>query len=83
MQARQELNAEHALGQALRDGVTWLLHIDSDELFYVPEGSVQAHFDALTKDSVSVMNYINYEGVPEKVHTRRAGATGSHVRVAR
>ena len=71
MQARQELNAEHAHGLALRDALTWLLHIDSDELFHTLDGmTVADHYDGLTRDGVSVMNYINYEGVPEQVTSR-------------
>eukprot|EP00238_Polyblepharides_amylifera_P012237 CAMPEP_0196599384 /NCGR_PEP_ID=MMETSP1081-20130531/94829_1 /TAXON_ID=36882 /ORGANISM="Pyramimonas amylifera, Strain CCMP720" /LENGTH=429 /DNA_ID=CAMNT_0041925151 /DNA_START=553 /DNA_END=1842 /DNA_ORIENTATION=+ len=66
VQARQELNAQHALGQAVADGVTWLLHIDADELFYSPDCSVVQHFTDLSRDGVSVMNYVNHEGVPER-----------------
>ena len=36
VQSRQILNAEHALYRAAERGLTWLLHIDADELFYVP-----------------------------------------------
>lgn len=67
VQARQELNGEHAVGLALRDKVTWLLHIDSDELFRCPDCTVQEHFERLTDDGVTLMNYVNYEGVPERV----------------
>jgi len=66
VQARQELNAEHAVGKALRDAVTWLLHIDADELFHCPACTVSEHFASLSQDGVTVMNYINYEGVPEQ-----------------
>lgn len=34
VQARQEVNAEIALNLCLDLGIDWLLHIDSDELFY-------------------------------------------------
>lgn len=36
VQARQQLNCEHALAQARSEGVRFLLHVDSDELLYVP-----------------------------------------------
>eukprot|EP00976_Prorocentrum_cordatum_P007021 140117-Prorocentrum_minimum.AAC.1 len=39
VQARQELNAEHAADRAAQDNVDWLLHMDADELFYCPEGT--------------------------------------------
>ena len=34
VQARQTMNAETALVMAAHRGADWLLHIDSDELFY-------------------------------------------------
>jgi hypothetical protein len=41
--------------QAVRDGVTWLLHIDADELFHCPESrSVVEHFRELSRDGVTV-----------------------------
>lgn len=54
VQARQELNAEHAVSLALRDGITWLLHCDADELFYSPSGPVIQHFNRLTADRITV-----------------------------
>jgi hypothetical protein len=54
VQARQELNAEHAVSLALRDGITWLLHCDADELFHCPDRSVVEHFNRLTADRVTV-----------------------------
>lgn len=65
VQARQELNCEHAVSQALADDVTWLLHIDADELFHCPDTTVKEHFSKLSADGVTVMNYVNHEGVPE------------------
>ena len=34
VQARQQLNCEHAMAQARRDSVGWLLHLDSNELLH-------------------------------------------------
>ena len=42
--ARQLLNAEHAMNLARAMGFHWLLHIDADELFYMPNGDAPAHF---------------------------------------
>lgn len=65
--ARQVLNAELAMGLARARGFDWLLHIDSDELFYSPHQSVPAHFAALEGQSFDTMNYPNFESVPERV----------------
>lgn len=72
VQARQLLNAEHAVGLALGAGVAWLLHIDADELFLVPDAAgaptagVRSHFASLEADGVAAMCYANLEGVPER-----------------
>jgi hypothetical protein len=50
---------------AEQQGLTWLLHIDSDELFYTPELSVVQHFDWLDSQGIQQLTYINQEGVPE------------------
>lgn len=67
MPARQQLNADFALGEATKDGVDWLLHLDADELFYlVPPMTLQEHFAKLKTDNVGTIVYMNYEGVPEQ-----------------
>mmetsp|Transcript_27294 Transcript_27294/g.89373 ORF Transcript_27294/g.89373 Transcript_27294/m.89373 type:complete len:429 (+) Transcript_27294:418-1704(+) len=70
VQARQELNGEHAVGLSLREEhlVTWLVHIDADELFSLPPGlgSVVDHFEELTDEGLASFNYVNYEAVPER-----------------
>jgi len=50
-------------------GVAWMLHIDSDELFYLSEGSggVGAHFAELERMGCVSMLYPNHEGCPEQV----------------
>jgi hypothetical protein len=65
VQARQSLNAELAMHLAEQQGLTWLLHIDSDELFYTPEPSVVQHFDWLDSQGILQLTYSNNEGVPE------------------
>ncbi len=67
--ARQILNAEHAMNLARAEGFDWLLHIDSDELFYLPDGDAGAHFAPLAHVAVEVTAYINYEAVPETEDT--------------
>ena len=36
VQARQMLNCEHAIAQCRANGEQWLLHVDSDEMLYLP-----------------------------------------------
>jgi hypothetical protein len=65
VQARQSLNTELAMHLAEQQGLTWLLHIDIDELFYTPEPSVARHFDWLDSQGILQLTYMNHEGVPE------------------
>eukprot|EP00960_Hanusia_phi_P033106 750266-Hanusia_phi.AAC.1 len=46
--ARQILNADLAISMARQRNVSWLLHIDSDELFFTPSLDVRPHFDMLS-----------------------------------
>ena len=43
-------------------GLTWLLHIDIDELFCTEESDVSAHFAWLDSQGVYAMTYKNHEG---------------------
>src|SRR5262249_30170823 len=65
VQARQLLNAEHAMNVARTMGFDWLLHIDADELFYVPNGDAEAHFASLATARADLASYANFEAVPE------------------
>lgn len=69
VQVRQMLNAFHALGRARSEGIDWLLHIDSDELFYPGPAatSIAPHFQALNASPCSIFTYYNYEAVPEEM----------------
>jgi len=66
--ARQALNAEQALQLALADGVSWLLHIDADELFMPMGTDLRSHFDELSRSGVDAVRYFNLEAVPEHAH---------------
>ena len=66
VQARQSLNAELAVGMARARGVTWLLHIDIDELFFTSAPSIAPHFQRLESSGVSQMTYTNHEAIPER-----------------
>jgi len=63
--ARQVLNTGLAIELALRDGCDWLLHIDSDELFFAPRGTA-THFQQAQAHAVDTVCYRNFEAVPEK-----------------
>lgn len=64
--ARQVLNTELAMELARADGFAWLLHIDSDELFYSPHQSAAEHFESLDQQKLETVQYMNYEAVPER-----------------
>jgi len=66
-QARQLLNAEHAVGLANALQLAWLLHIDADEAFYCNAGHVGSHFAALMEEGVASMQYVNFEAVAERM----------------
>lgn len=65
--ARQQLNVELAIAACKEQGVDWLVHIDVDELFYLPDESLQAHFSRLTRMGLDNLIYPNWEGVPEQM----------------
>ncbi len=67
--ARQVLNAEHAMNLARAMGLDWLLHIDADELFFVPRGDAAAYFSWLTTTPADVAAFANFEAVPETEDT--------------
>uniref|UniRef100_A0A7S2SWB6 Glycosyltransferase family 92 protein n=1 Tax=Rhizochromulina marina TaxID=1034831 RepID=A0A7S2SWB6_9STRA len=67
VQARQSLNAETAAHLARDMGIAWLLHMDSDELFYCGEGGkVEDHFRDLDREGIDQLTYLNHEAVPER-----------------
>lgn len=63
--ARQILNVAVVIERARRDGCSWLLHIDIDELFWSPDQSVADHFAALEAEAFDVVTYRNHEAAPE------------------
>ena len=63
--ARQLLNVDMAIQMALESGIDWLLHIDVDELFYIPAGDAPDHFQELTRRGIRRVEYRNHEAVPE------------------
>ncbi|MBX2868707.1 MAG: glycosyltransferase family 2 protein [Acidiferrobacterales bacterium] len=62
--ARQLLNIEYGFNLAMEMGVEWLLHIDIDELFFIKNGDVISHVDALRETGKDAAAYHNYEAVP-------------------
>lgn len=67
--ARQMLDAELAMALAPSLGCSWVVCLDSDELFFTQESSVVPHFERLAADGVDQMTYLNHEGVPEVAET--------------
>ncbi|KAK2078680.1 hypothetical protein QBZ16_003520 [Prototheca wickerhamii] len=68
----QSLNMERAIQLAQRDGVDWLLHIDTDELVH-PGGT--RHFSlqevlAAVAPEVDVLVFPNHESLPERADVR-------------
>ena len=64
----QSLNMEVGIALAERDGVDWLLHIDTDELMYPgggPSYSLQAVL-AAQPAAVDTVVFPNYEAMPER-----------------
>lgn len=56
---RQSANNEAAIAYALKKNITWLIHLDPDELFY-EEGDWD--WDAL--ENVGHISFVNHEAVP-------------------
>ena len=75
VQARQMLNAEHAMQRSLALGLDFLLHVDSDELLHLPCApgggggggeALQAHAALLSQRGALQFTYRNLEAVPEQ-----------------
>lgn len=70
VQVRQSLNVQYAMELARKEGITWLLNIDSDELFLPSttshgadevRGAVPALFEALAAAGVETFAFSNHE----------------------
>ena len=61
--ARQMLNVQIAINLSANMGIDWLIHIDIDELFYVPGNSVIDHFIDLENRGISNVKYLNLESI--------------------
>jgi hypothetical protein len=68
--ARQILNTAVAMDLARARGLSWLLSIDVDELFFSPTENAADHFQWLAGHPVSSVKYMNYEALPEKSDIR-------------
>lgn len=80
VQARQQLNCEHCMDQCRAARLDWLLHVDSDELLWLPEvckskgstgrcesSALQRHLQHLDRVGALIFTYRNLEAVPEKL----------------
>ncbi|EFN51864.1 hypothetical protein CHLNCDRAFT_7951, partial [Chlorella variabilis] len=64
----QSLNMEVGIEMALKDGIDWLLHVDTDELIYPsgsPAYSLQEVLGQVPAD-VDTLVFPNYESLPER-----------------
>lgn len=59
---RQFANVFRAVERCREDGMSWLLHIDADELAWSPRGTIKAHFEGVDSD-VSQVTFVNHEVV--------------------
>jgi hypothetical protein len=67
VQKRQEINATHALQQARRRDVDWVVHIDSDELLYCHKGTLRSLFNRVARDT-DVLVFPVMEAAPQQMH---------------
>ena len=68
VEVRQMLNVEHCLRHAHADGdIDWLLHVDSDELFFIDDLEAASHFGRLSAHGCINFRYPIHEGCPEVV----------------
>jgi hypothetical protein len=63
--ARQIVNMEVAVQFAAFEKIEWILHIDLDELFYLPGVNISTYFDELSQLKVDAASINNYEGIPD------------------
>lgn len=64
----QSLNMEEGIKLAAKDGIDWILHIDTDELMY-PAGAPQYSLQRLLGDvpaDVDTLVFPNHESLPER-----------------
>lgn len=59
---RQCDNVRHVLTQCSKDGIDWLIHLDSDELIFSPQQDLKNYFSHLDQ-SVSSVLFVNHEVV--------------------
>jgi|GEM_PF-1101058 len=78
---RQELNVFVATGFASQDGISWLIHLDIDELFFLNGNTLSTHFNRLTAENKSGMVYLNYEAIPTSENTNTIYTATNHFKI--
>lgn len=68
--ARQILNLELGISMAFDEQIDWVVHLDSDELFYSPSATIEEHFFSLSRDKHETFSYLNYESVVPEMDVR-------------
>jgi hypothetical protein len=59
---RQTANVGRAVDLCLKDGITWLLHIDADELIWSAQTRIKSYFASVEPD-VSQVSFVNHEAL--------------------
>jgi hypothetical protein len=67
---RQLFHVEIAIHLAREKGIDWLLHVDVDELLYLPREELHEHFAWLDAQNITHITYPNYEAVTERMDVR-------------
>jgi len=68
--ARQMLNVQIAIEMSLEIGIDWILHIDSDELFFCPGKEVNNHFQQMENRGLTAVQYLNFEAIVTQFEVR-------------
>ena len=64
---RQKHNANLALQWAREEGISWIAHVDSDELIVVPGANIPRHLDECGRDC-DVVRFPTLEAVPKAAY---------------
>ncbi len=69
LEQMQDVNAAMALNAARRDGIDWLIHIDSDEFILTPDKDIGRYLERAGRDAEAV-RFPTLEAVPQMNYTR-------------
>ena len=70
IEERQIRNASLALELARREGIDWIIHIDSDELLFTPEQHIKFHLQQQAEENVDAITFSTLEALPKLRYTK-------------